>query len=435
MAVFAIFALALVAQGPMTFQYFYDDTGQLIKVVDSTGVVIEYVYDAVGNMLEVKRSNVAPNVLTIFSFTPQGAGPLTLVTIQGQGFSGTVAANIVRFGGVAARVVSATATTLVVEVPVGAVTGPISVTVGAASASSSAPFAAQPVPVILSVSPNSAVAGATISSFQITGFNLTGTTFSFTPTFTPAAIAIGSVVINPAGTSATVSLTVGTALGEFAAVATNSFGSSDAFATSANTLKIGSTRVFETGLISILNTAEPPRIPSTTYHREGRLFSILNTTAPASAPSVREAISMLFSILNGIRPGAGQSIQQETSGLTFSMLNQAVGVILSSGLASPASREWNILAPDLALRASSYGGDTDGDGIPDTLEHLIHTNPDHPDTDGDGFPDGLEVVLNSDPLDSLSRPRISSAPHLISPVFSIKNVAVAANSARGSHVR
>ena len=39
-------------QVPITFQYFYDDLGQLTKVVDSTGTVIEYVYDEVGNILE-----------------------------------------------------------------------------------------------------------------------------------------------------------------------------------------------------------------------------------------------------------------------------------------------------------------------------------------------------------------------------------------------
>jgi len=64
-------AAILLAQVPITFQYFYDDTGQLTKVVDSTGVVIEYVYDPVGNMLEIRRSTVAHGALTIFSFAPQ----------------------------------------------------------------------------------------------------------------------------------------------------------------------------------------------------------------------------------------------------------------------------------------------------------------------------------------------------------------------------
>src|SRR5438094_10364913 len=64
----------LRAQGPITFQYVYDDAGQLQKVMDSTGVTIEYVYDPVGNILEVKRSSVSPGALTIFSFTPAQGG-------------------------------------------------------------------------------------------------------------------------------------------------------------------------------------------------------------------------------------------------------------------------------------------------------------------------------------------------------------------------
>ena len=51
-----LFATAhLHAQEPITFQYFYDDTDQLIKAVDSTGVVIEYVYDEVGTPSDASR--------------------------------------------------------------------------------------------------------------------------------------------------------------------------------------------------------------------------------------------------------------------------------------------------------------------------------------------------------------------------------------------
>jgi len=45
-------ALPLQAQAPITFSYFYDDLGQLKKVVDSTGVALDYRYDPVGNILE-----------------------------------------------------------------------------------------------------------------------------------------------------------------------------------------------------------------------------------------------------------------------------------------------------------------------------------------------------------------------------------------------
>ena len=43
--------------------------------------------------------------------------------------------------------------------------------------------------------------------------------------------------------------------------------------------------------------------------------------------------------------------------------------------------------------------DTDDDGLTDSLEADLHTDPNNPDTDGDGLPDGIEVNrLNTDPL-------------------------------------
>ena len=184
-------ALATVAhaQAPITFQYFYDDLGQLVKVIDSTGNVIEYVYDPVGNILEIKRSSVS--ALAIFSFTPQQGPVTTKVTIQGQGFIANPIDNVVRFNGTSAGVLSATASTLVVTVPIGATTGPISVQVGANTATSSQNFTVTNAPLIMAVSPNAALPGTTITNFQVTGLNLTGSTFAFVPTFAPPAITVG----------------------------------------------------------------------------------------------------------------------------------------------------------------------------------------------------------------------------------------------------
>ncbi len=42
--------------------------------------------------------------------------------------------------------------------------------------------------------------------------------------------------------------------------------------------------------------------------------------------------------------------------------------------------------------------DSDGDGLSDTYEITIGTNPGNPDTDGDGISDGAEVAAGSDPL-------------------------------------
>ena len=56
------------------------------KVVDSTGVVIEYVYDPVGNILQINRRTIAPGGPTIFNATPQTIAAGATLTIQGQGF-------------------------------------------------------------------------------------------------------------------------------------------------------------------------------------------------------------------------------------------------------------------------------------------------------------------------------------------------------------
>jgi YD repeat-containing protein len=202
------------AQSPVTFQYYYDELNQLAKVVDSTGIVIDYVYDPVGNILQINRSTVTPGALTIFNFSPQQIGPLATLTIQGQGFGTTLGANTVLFNGVSATVVSATSTTLVVTVPVTAASGPISVTVGGKTVTSSTSLLILPTPVISSITPRGVLANTQLS-ITVNGVNLTGSTFVFVPAFSPPAIGIGSFLINASGTSATLNLTTGSYPGKF----------------------------------------------------------------------------------------------------------------------------------------------------------------------------------------------------------------------------
>jgi len=226
---------SLHSQQPITFQYVYDDLNQLSKVVDSTGVVITYVYDSVGNTLQVNRSTLSsPGVLSIFSFTPQQGGPLTTVTITGQGFSTTPAANTVKFNGTAAAVLSASANVLLVAIPQAATTGPISVAVANATAVSTTNFTVVQVPVISSITPRGAMAGTSVSA-TVTGSNLAAAAFSFSPVFVPPAITVSGISVNPAGTSATMMFTLASnAVGSFALVGTNANGSSTAFLTSGN---------------------------------------------------------------------------------------------------------------------------------------------------------------------------------------------------------
>src|ERR1700677_3656550 len=104
-------APSLYAQTTGPVQYYYDDLGRLTKVVDQTGKIAAYRYDAVGNLLSITRSTLpANNGLAILNFTPQRGSAGTAVTIQGQGFSSST---VVQFNGTAAVVTSATTSSLV----------------------------------------------------------------------------------------------------------------------------------------------------------------------------------------------------------------------------------------------------------------------------------------------------------------------------------
>ena len=116
--------------------YVYDANGRLRAVTSSTGASSEYIYDALGNLFAINA--VSASQLSIFAFTPNhGQAGTSSVTIMGQGFSTKSNGNVVKFNGIqASQITSFTATQLVVTVPTGATTGPISVTVGRSTTSS-----------------------------------------------------------------------------------------------------------------------------------------------------------------------------------------------------------------------------------------------------------------------------------------------------------
>jgi gliding motility-associated-like protein len=77
---------------------------------------------------------------TITSFTPTSGPVGTTVTITGTGFSEIAADNITYFGAIQATPMLSTATSIIVEVPLGTTYQPISVTVGGLTATSLEPF-------------------------------------------------------------------------------------------------------------------------------------------------------------------------------------------------------------------------------------------------------------------------------------------------------
>jgi YD repeat-containing protein len=160
---------SLWAQSDSIIQYFYDDLGRLTTVVDSSGNVANYAYDAAGNLLSIVRAQVAPSAPAIFNFIPQQGLPGVTVTIQGQGFSATPADDTVKFNGTPATVASATSTQIVATVPPGATTGPISVTVGGVTAQGGR-FTVL-APIIASLSPPSAFGYGPAFTLTVEGAN------------------------------------------------------------------------------------------------------------------------------------------------------------------------------------------------------------------------------------------------------------------------
>jgi len=468
-----VFATNLWAQTPMTFSYIYDDTGQLVKAVDSTGIAVEYVYDAVGNMLEIKRSVVPAGALAIYSFSPAQGAPSGTLTIRGQGFSPTPSANIVRINGVSAQVLSASVDTLVVAVPLNATSGQVSVTVGTATATSSAAFVVSGQPVITSISPKGAVAG-TSTTIAVNGIGLSGSTFAFLPMIQPPVVVIDSLSVNAAGTVATIAVTIApNGAGQYAVQSTTAMGSSSGFLTTANAFTVaglaalsqdpdsdGLSTAQEVVLgtdplstdsdgdgfpdgVEAASVADPTNSACTPLncrlageteslawsvsnfvatpsapHEAGVLFSLLNQAATSSAP--HESGSLLFSLIN---LGGALGPALETESVVFSVINDAQGVVapLSTGGSKSTLLSDGSSMNDRLGSPHETETDSDGDGLSDEEERTLRTNPSDGDSDGDGFPDGLEVELSSDPLDASRIPDVRPPGVLTGPAIEIRS--------------
>src|ERR1700682_775515 len=169
----------------------------------SSGNIVEFNYDAVGNIVGIQSSSVQ---LGLSGFSPS-SGPIgTTVVVLGSGFGTTAASNTVKFNGVPAPVASGTRTQLTVTVPPTATTGPIAVTVGGSTVSSAASFvvtADYGPPTISSFTPTIGVAGTAVS---VAGSNFNPTVANNSARVGVAAATVTSatsanvVVTTPSGT-------------------------------------------------------------------------------------------------------------------------------------------------------------------------------------------------------------------------------------------
>jgi YD repeat-containing protein len=175
-----------------TAQYYYDELGRLVGVVNEQGEAAVYNYDAVGNLLSIQRFTSSSGSIGLFLVTPGSSLVNKPVEIRGFGFTTPPSSNQVSFNGTTASVVSGTAASLVVTVPSGASTGPVTVTNMNGVATSPQAFTVLVPPIVTGIDPLKVPQGIT-SRLAIKGFNLkAASSVQFTQTGLTATIQSGA---------------------------------------------------------------------------------------------------------------------------------------------------------------------------------------------------------------------------------------------------
>jgi len=132
------------AQTGGTTRYVYDNKGQLRAVIIPNGEAAVYEYDPAGNFTAIRRLTATD--FELIEFTPREGAIGTPVTIYGVGLKEEV--SNVSFNGLSAQITSQTQTSVIATVPVGATTGPISVTTPRGTRTTSNNFTVKGIQVI-----------------------------------------------------------------------------------------------------------------------------------------------------------------------------------------------------------------------------------------------------------------------------------------------
>ena len=171
-----------------------------------------------GNSISVFRNKLVSVIVAIASFTPGSGIVGTSVIITGTNFDPVPSNNIVKFNGTTAVVTASTTTSITTSVPLGATTGPITVTAYDQKATSASNFTVLPVPTILSFTPSSGVIGTSVTitgtnfdpvpsnniiKFNGTSANVTASSSSNITTTVPMGATTGPITITVNGQTAT----------------------------------------------------------------------------------------------------------------------------------------------------------------------------------------------------------------------------------------
>jgi RHS repeat-associated protein len=204
---FALPAVVLATPPTTAIRYVYDADGQLKAVYNPANETALYSWDSTGNLLSVGLKSSAK--LSIIQLSPAQGPSGETVTINGTGFSTTIANDTVKFNGLAATVSSATEWALTVKVPTGATSGTVTVqttTEGPVTSSQTFVVVASPVPKITSLSTSIAATGSSVT--------ITGTNFEAAHTYNDAVTINQTRAFVTSATSTSLKITVpGAALG------------------------------------------------------------------------------------------------------------------------------------------------------------------------------------------------------------------------------
>ncbi|MDX2149368.1 MAG: Ig-like domain-containing protein [Bryobacteraceae bacterium] len=184
-----------------------------------------------------------------------------------------------------------------------------------------------------------------------------------------------------------------------------------------------SVRQVESTVFSVLNS---PVGAGGAKETESSSFSILNGLV--SQGGAREALSKIFSVQNAAVPAVKPNAVRRSPGSSAPSAPPQGGstTVPPSGPAEEGDPVDHLLDNDAdglpdwierQLGTDPYASDTDGDGLEDYDEVLVHrTDPKKPDTDGDRFSDGQEVKAGSDPLDPQNTPESSRDTRAVRPI-------------------